>query len=73
MIPSCPLSDHACRIATGQQAGRQVFAQQTLPAYDELFDGRVGKMAGFSLYAGVAVRADLRKKLECHSLQLNLV
>lgn len=35
-----------------------------LPACDEPFDDGVGKVAGFSLHAGVAARADERKKLE---------
>ena len=48
------------RIAVGPQAGRKVFTMQTLPACDESFDGRVGKVAGFSLHAGVAARADER-------------
>jgi hypothetical protein len=52
------------RIAVGPQAGRKVFSLQTLPAYDEPFDDGVGKVAGFSLHAGVAARADERKKLE---------
>lgn len=52
------------RIAVGSQAGRKVFTLQTLPASDEPFDDGVGKVAGFSLHAGVAARADERKKLE---------
>ena len=52
------------RIAVGPQVGRKVFTLQTLPACDEPFDDRVGKVAGFSLHAGVAARADERKKLE---------
>ena len=52
------------RIAVGPQAGRKVFTLQTLPASDEPFDGGVGKEAGLSLHAGVAARADERKKLE---------
>ncbi len=52
------------RIAVGPQAGRKVFRLQTLPACDEPFDDGVGKVAGFSLHAGVAARADERKKLE---------
>jgi hypothetical protein len=48
------------RIAVGPQAGRKVFTLQTLPACDE----PVGKIAGFSLHAGVAAKADERKKLE---------
>lgn len=52
------------RIAVGPQQGRKVFTLQTLPACDEPFDDRVGKVAGFSLHAGVAARADQRQKLE---------
>lgn len=52
------------RIAVGPQAGRKVFTLQTLPACDEPFDDGVGKVAGFSLHAGVAARADERRKLE---------
>lgn len=52
------------RIAVGPQAGRKVFTLQTLPACDELFDVPVGKIAGFSLHAGVATKADERKKPE---------
>ncbi len=52
------------RIAVGPQAGRKVFTLQTLPACDESFDDQVGKVAGFSLHAGVVARADERKKLE---------
>ncbi len=61
-----PLLGHSItyRIAVGPQAGRKVFTLQTLPASDELFDDGAGKMGGFSLHAGVAARADERKKLE---------
>lgn len=52
------------RIAVGPQAGRKVFTLQTLPACDETFDDGAGKVAGFSLHAGVAARADERRKLE---------
>ena len=41
-----------------------MFTLQTLPACDEPFGGGVGKVAGFSLDAGVAARADQRQKLE---------
>jgi hypothetical protein len=43
-----------------------VFTLQTLPACDpeDQFADRVGKVAGFSLHAGVAAMADERKKLE---------
>jgi len=52
------------RIAVGPQQGRKVFTLQTLPACDQAFDDGVGKVAGFSLHAGVAARADQRQKLE---------
>ena len=52
------------RIAVGPQQGRKVFTLQTLPACGETFDAGVGKVAGFSLHAGVAARADQRQKLE---------
>lgn len=57
------------RIAVGPQAGRKVFTLQTLPACDpeDQFGDTLGKVkvAGFSLHAGMAARADeQRKKLE---------
>ena len=52
------------RIAVGPQAGRKVFTLQTLPACDEPLDDGVGKVAGFSLHAGVAAKAHERQKLE---------
>jgi hypothetical protein len=52
------------RIAVGPQQGRKVFTLQTLLACDEPCDDGVGKVAGFSLYAGVAARAAQRQKLE---------
>jgi len=54
------------RIAVGSQAGRKVFTLQTLPACDpeDAFGDSVGKVAGFSLHAGVAAKAHERKKLE---------
>lgn len=52
------------RIAVGPQAGRKVFTLQTLPASGDPFGDGIGKVAGFSLHAGVAARADERKKLE---------
>jgi hypothetical protein len=50
----------------GPQAGRKVFTLQTLPACDpeDQFGDTVGKVAGFSLHAGVAARAHERSKLE---------
>lgn len=50
--------------AVGPQQVRNVFALQTLRACDESFDDGVGKVAGVSLHAGVAARADQRQKLE---------
>jgi hypothetical protein len=41
-----------------------VFTLQTLPDCNEPFVDPMGKVAGFSLHAGVAARADERKKLE---------
>lgn len=52
------------RIAVGPQQRRKVFTLQTLPACDEALDDGVGKVAGFSLHAGVAARADEGQKLE---------
>ena len=52
------------RIAIGPHAGRKVFTLQTHPGCTERFDDGVAKVAGFSLHAGVAARADERKKLE---------
>ncbi len=66
--PMNPLIGHSItyRIAVGPQVGRKVFTLQTLPACDpeDQFGDTVGKVAGFSLHAGVAARADERKKLE---------
>jgi hypothetical protein len=65
--PMNQLLDHSFtyRIALGPQAGRKVFTLQTLPACepDDYID-TASKITGFSLHAGVAVRADDRKKLE---------
>lgn len=54
------------RIAIGPQAGRKVFTLQTLPACDpeDQFGDTSGKVAGFSLHAGVAAKAHERQKLE---------
>lgn len=54
------------RIAVGPQAGRKVFRLQTLPTCEpeDQCGDTVGRVAGFSLHAGVAARADERKKLE---------
>ena len=54
------------RIAVGPQQGRKVFTLQTLPDCrpDNPFVDTLGKVAGFSLHAGVATRANEREKLE---------
>ncbi len=54
------------RIAVGPQQGRKVFTLQTLPeSYPyESSTATVGKVAGFSLHAGVAAKAQQRDKLE---------
>jgi len=50
----------------GPQQGRKVFTLQTLPdcEAENPFASTVGKVAGFSLHAGDAARADERDKLE---------
>ncbi len=54
------------RIAVGPQAGRKVFTLQTLPASDpdDDFTDPLGEVAGFSLHAGVAAKAQERDKLQ---------
>jgi hypothetical protein len=54
------------RIAVGPSQGRKVFTLQTLPVRDpyESATSMVGKVAGFSLHAGVAAKAQQRDKLE---------
>ena len=52
------------RIALGPHQGRKVFTLQSLPGCEEPLDQGLGKVAGFSLHAGVTARADERKKLE---------
>ena len=53
------------RVAVGPQQGRKVFTLQTLPdCGDDPFASTLGKVAGFSLHAGVAARANERDKLE---------
>jgi hypothetical protein len=52
------------RISVGPQQGRKVFTLQMLSACDEPFGEGAGRVAGFSLHAGVAARADEPKKLE---------
>lgn len=54
------------RISIGSQKGKKVFALQTLPpSFDETQGlDLLGKMAGFSLHAGVSAKASQRDKLE---------
>jgi len=52
------------RIAVGPRTGRKVFTLQSLPAGDEGSGAAPAQVGGFSLHAGVAARADERKKLE---------
>jgi hypothetical protein len=53
------------RIAVVPQQGRKVMTLQTLPDDgDEPFTTRVGNIAGFSLHAGIATKANERAKLE---------
>ena len=61
--PMNPLLGHSItyRIAVGPHTGRKVFSLQTLPSSDE---PGADKVAGFSLHAGVAARANERDKLE---------
>ena len=52
------------RIAVGPQAGARCSPCKPCRPAMEPFDDAVGKVAGFSLHAGVAAKADERKKLE---------
>ena len=60
------ISSWVPRSRIGLPSGRKVFSLQTLPASDpqETFTDTVGKVAWFSLHAGVAAGADERKNLE---------
>jgi len=64
--PMDPLWGHSItwRIAVGPQAGRKVLTLQTLPAGDPGQAHVPGNVGGFSLHAGVAVRANQRNKRE---------
>ena len=65
-IPDLVAHSITYRIAVGPHRGRKVFTLQTLPTFDEedwATDGP-GNVAGFSLHAGVAVKASQRDKLE---------
>jgi len=54
------------RIAVGPQQGRKALTLQTLPdcESDDPFSSTLGEVAGFSLHAGVATKANEREKLE---------
>jgi hypothetical protein len=53
------------RIAVGPQQGRKVFTLQTLPDERDGYEApAAGNVAGFSLHAGVAAKANQRDKLE---------
>ncbi len=54
------------RIAIGFQKGKKVFALQPLPSLPDETQGidLLGKIAGFSLHAGVSTKAGQRDKLE---------
>ena len=54
------------RIAVGPQQGRKVFTLQTLPdcGSENPLASTLGEVAGFSLHAGVATKANDRAKLE---------
>lgn len=54
------------RIALGPQQGRKVLTLQTLPdcESENSFASTLGEVAGFSLHAGVATKANERTKLE---------
>jgi hypothetical protein len=53
------------RISIGPQKGKKVFSLQTLPpTVDEISKEYLGKVAAFSLHAGVSVNACQRDKLE---------
>lgn len=54
------------QIAVGPRQGRKVFTLQTILSWedDDYGTNQVGKMAGFSIHAGVATKTRERKKLE---------
>ncbi len=62
---NCERHSITYRIAVGPQQGRKVFTLQTLPDERDADEApAVGNVAGFSLHAGVAAKADQRDKLE---------
>ena len=50
-------------LAIRTQQGRKPFTLQTLPGFADPFGGRAGRAAGYSLHAGVAVKANQRDKV----------
>lgn len=52
------------RIRLGPRVGRKALTLQTLSACEDGLAEAAGKVAGFSLHAGVAARANEREKLE---------
>ena len=52
------------RIALGPQQGRKACTLQTVPAATDAIDGKLARVASFSLHAGVACEAHEREKLE---------
>ncbi|MGP5761547.1 transposase [Pseudomonas aeruginosa] len=63
-LDSLRISSITYRIALGPQAGRKVMTLQTAPADLDPLGRDTGKAGGFSLHAGVAVRAGESAKLE---------
>jgi hypothetical protein len=62
---ACGGSGLRYRVAIGSQKGCKVFTLHTLPdCGDDPCAATVGTVAGFSLHAGVAARANEREKLE---------
>jgi len=59
------------RISIGFQKGKKVFALQTLPPLPDETQGLdlLGKMAGFSLHAGVSANAGQRDKLGSRAIE----
>ena len=53
------------RISIGHQKGKKIFSLQTMPPiFEERENVLLGKLSGFSLHAGVSIKAHERKKLE---------
>lgn len=56
---------HIIGLGYGQNIGKKVFALSTLPSLPEHAQSKMlGKVAGFSLHAGVTAKAYERSKLE---------